>query len=131
MSEEEEHLFQQSNSCWICKKLIDNDEEKVRDHCHVTGKFRGAAHGSCNINLQLTKKVPVIFHNLRGYDSHLIFYELKTFDVKIDVIPNGLEKYMAFILNKNLVFIDSMQFMYSSLEKLVKNFPDNDFKYLT
>ena len=51
MSEKEEHLFQQSNSCWICKKLIDNDEEKVRDHCHLTGKFRGAAHGSCNINL--------------------------------------------------------------------------------
>ena len=47
MSEEEEHLFQQSNSCWICKKLIDNDEEKVRGHCHVTGRFRGAAHGSC------------------------------------------------------------------------------------
>ena len=61
MSEEEEHLFQKSNSCWICKKLIDNDEEKVRDHCHVTGKFRGAAHWNCNINLQLTKKVPVIF----------------------------------------------------------------------
>ena len=48
MSEEEKHLFQQSNSCWICKKLIDNDEEKVRDHCHVTGKFRGAAHWDCN-----------------------------------------------------------------------------------
>ena len=44
MSEKEEHLFQQSNSCWIYKKLIDNDEEKVRDHYHVTGKFRGAAH---------------------------------------------------------------------------------------
>ena len=96
MSEEEEHLFQQSNSCWICKKLIDNDDEKVRDHCHVTGKFRGAAHWSCNINLQLTKKVPVIFHNLRGYDSHLIFDELNKFDVKINVIPNRLEIYMAF-----------------------------------
>ena len=96
MSEEEEHLFQQSNSCWICKKLIDNDEEKVRDHCHVTGKFRGRANWNCNINLQLTKKVPVIFHNLRGYDSHLIFNELDKFDVKISVIPNGLEKYMAF-----------------------------------
>ena len=47
---EEEHLFQQSNSCWICKKLIHNDEEKVRDHCQVTGKFRGAAHWNCNIN---------------------------------------------------------------------------------
>ena len=131
MSEEEEHLFQQSNSCWICKKLIDNDEEKVRDHCHVTGKFRGAVHGSCNINLQLTKKVPVIFHNLRGYDSHLIFCELNKFDVKIGVIPNRLEKYMTIVLNKNLVFIGSMQFMNSSLEKLVKSLSENDFKYLT
>ena len=95
MSEEEEQ-FQSSNACWICEKLIDDDDEKVRDHCHLTGKFRGAAHWSCNINLRLTKKVPVIFHNMRGYDSHLIFRELNKFDVKIDAIPNGLEKYMAF-----------------------------------
>ena len=130
MSEKEKHLFQQCNNCWICEKLIDNDDEKVRDHCHVTGKFRGAAHWSCNINLQLTKKVPVIFHNLRGYDSHLIFNELDKFDVKISVIPNGLEKYMDFFLNKNLVFIDSMQFMNSSHDKLVKNLSDEDFMYL-
>ena len=97
MSEEEEQ-FQSSNTCWICEKLIDDDDEKVRDHCHVTGKFRGAAHWSCNINLQLTKKVPVIFHNLRGYDSHLIFDELKNFDVKIDVILTRLDKCMAFFL---------------------------------
>ena len=96
MSDEEEHLFQQSNSCCICKKLIDNDEEKVRDRFHVISKFRGAAHWNCNITLQLTKKVPVIFHNLRGYDSHLIFRELDKFDVKISKIPNVLEKYMAF-----------------------------------
>ena len=130
MSEEEEHLFQQSNSCWVSKKLIDNDEEKVRGHCHVTWKFRGAAHWSYNINLQLTKKVPVIFHNLKGYDIHLIFSELDKFDVKISVIPNVLEKYMAFFFNKILVFIDNMQFMNSSLDKLVKNFSDEDFKYL-
>ena len=78
----------------------------------------------------MTKKLPVI-HNLRDYDSHLIFYELKKFHFKIDVIPNGLEKYMAFILNKNLVFIGSMQFMNSSFEKLVKNLSEDDFKYLT
>ena len=70
ISEKEEHLFQQSNSCWICKKHIDNDEEKVRDHCHLIGKFRGGAHWDCSINFQLPKKVPVVFYNLRGYDSH-------------------------------------------------------------
>ena len=96
MSEKEEEQFQSSNICWICKNLIDDDDEKVRDHCHITEKFRGATHWSCNTNLQLTKKVPVIFHNLRGYDSHLIFCELNKFDVKIDVIPNRLEKYMTF-----------------------------------
>ena len=70
MMSEEEGQFQSSNTCWICEKLIDDDDEKVRDHCHVTGKFRGAAHCNCNINLQLTKKVFVVFHNLRGYDGH-------------------------------------------------------------
>ena len=60
MSEEEEHLFQQSNSCWICKKLIDNDEVKVRDHCHVTGKFRAVSHWDCNKIFQLTKKVSLM-----------------------------------------------------------------------
>ena len=67
---------------------------------------------------------------MRGYDSHLIFNELDKFDVKINVISNGLEKYMAFFLNKKLVFIDSMQFMKSSLDNLVKNLSDEDFKYL-
>ena len=96
MSEKEEHLFQESNSCWICKKHIDNDEGKVTDHWHITGKFRDAAHWNCNINFQSTKNVPVIFHNLIGYDTHCTFNELDKFDVKISVIPNGLEKYMAF-----------------------------------
>ena len=73
----------------------------------------------------------MIFHNLRGYDSHLIFKELSKFDVKINLIPNGLEKYMAFTLNKNLVFIDSMLFMNSSLDKLVKHLTDKDCKYLS
>ena len=73
MSEKEEHFFQKSNSCWICKNLFENDEEKVIDHCHVTGKLRGATHWNCNINFQLTKKVSVILHNLRGHDSQFNF----------------------------------------------------------
>ena len=92
---------------WVKKKNIyfyketvpgfDNDEEKVGDHCHVTGKFRGAAHCDCNINFQLTKKFPVIFHNLRGYDSHLIFNELEKFDGKIS-ITKWVRKKMVFFL---------------------------------
>ena len=131
MSVEEEKRFEQSNICWICNELFEASDEKVRDHCHISGKYRGAAHWSCNINLKFTKKVPVIFHNLKGYDSHLIFKELSGFNgLRISVIPNGLEKYMAFTINKNLVFIDSVQFMNSSLDKLVKNLNDKDFKYL-
>ena len=130
MSEEQEHLFQQNNSCWNCKKLINDDNEKVRDHCHITSKFRRAACQSYNLNIQLTKRIPVIFHNLKGYDSHLIFSVLHKFNLKINVIQNGLEKHKAFFLNKNLPFIDSMQFTNSSLDKLVKNLSDKDFKYL-
>ena len=71
-----------------------------------------------------------MFHNLKGYDRQLIFNELDKFDVKIKIIRNGLEKYMTLFLNKNLVFIDSMEFMNSSLDKSVKNLSDKDFKYI-
>ena len=132
MSAEENELFEMTNICWICDKLIENTDNKVRDHYHITGKYRGAAHYSCNINLKISKKVPVKFHNLKGYDSHLIFKELSKFNgLKISVIPNGLETYMAFTLNKNLVFIDSMLFMNSSLDKLVKNLTDKDLVFLS
>ena len=73
----------------------------------------------------------MIFYNLRNYDSQLIIQEINKFDVKLIVIPNGLEKYMAFTINKNLVFISSMQFMNITLNKMVKNLTDNAFRYLT
>ena len=78
----------------------------------------------------MINKVPVIFHDLRGYGSRFIFCELNKFDVKIHVIPNGLEKNMTFFLDQKLVFVDSMQFMNSNPEKLVKKLSSNDFKYL-
>ena len=62
---------------------------------YVTGKFRGAAHNKFNINLRLPKKLPIIFHNLQGYDGHVIFKELNNFDVDIDVIAKGIDKYMS------------------------------------
>ena len=131
MPAEEEERFQLSNICWICNKFFDVSNNKVRDHCHITRKYRGAAHWCCNVNFRITKKVPVILHNLKGNDSHLIFKELSKFNVKISVIPNGLEKYMVLTINKNIIFIDSMQFMKSSLDSLVKNLSDRDFKYLS
>ena len=96
----------------------------------MTKKYRGFAHWNCNINLKLTKTVPVIFHNLRVYDSHLIMKEIDKFDVKVNVIPRGLEKYMAFTINKNLVQIDSKKFMNSSLDALIKNLTDDHFSDL-
>ena len=72
----------------------------------------------------------MIFHNLKGYDSHFILKELSKFNCKISVTPNGLEKYISFTLNNIIVFIDSMLFMNSSLDKLVKNLNSEDLKYL-
>ena len=111
--------------------MFDAGDDKVRDRCHITGKYRGSTNCDCNISLKLTKKVSVIFYNLRGYDSHLIMRVIDKFDVKVNVLPNGLEKCMAFIINSSLVFIDSMQFMNSSQDVLIKNLSDNDFKYLS
>ena len=131
ISVEDWKIFPSSNKCWIFDKLFTDEDKQVRDHDHITGKYRGSAHSGYIINLKLTKKVPVLFHNLRGCDSHLIMQEIDRFDVVISVIPNRLEKYMAFAINKNLVFIDIMRFMKSSLDKLAKNLTDNDFKYLS
>ena len=78
----------------------------------------------------MTKAIPVIFHNLRDYGSHLVIRKIGKFDVKVNVIPNGLEKYMAFTVNNGLVFIDSIQFMNSSPDALVQIVSDIGFKYL-
>ena len=126
---EENEKCERSNICWVCGKLIEFND-KVGDLCHISGKSGGSSYWSSNINLKISRKLPVIFHNLRGYDSHLIFKELSKFDCKISVIPNGLEKCMSFTLNNNIVFIDSMLFMSSSLDKLAKNLSNEYFKYL-
>ena len=76
MTAEQNEEVERSNICWICGRLI-NSDEKVRDHCHITGKYRGEPHWNCNINLKINKNVPVIFHNLKGYDSHIITLFLK------------------------------------------------------
>ena len=95
---------------------------KVRDHCHVTGKYRGCAHNVCNINFNYKDiKVPVFFHNLKNYDAHLIISNAKLMNCKkkIDVIAQNSEKFITFGFD-HLLFKDSFSFLSSSLDKLVK-----------
>ena len=89
------------------------------------------AQGDCNINLKLNHKIPVVFHNIKKCDSHFIMQELGKFDLKINVIPNELEKYRSFTINNKLSLIDSFQFLSSSLDSLVINLGEDDFKYLS
>ena len=131
MTKEDNEDFKNSTKCWICDNdYIDNDF-KVRDHCHITGKYIGSTHRDCHINLKLNHKIPIVFYNLKNYDSHLIMQELRKFNLKITVIPNGLEKYMSFTINNKLNFIGSFQFLRSSLDSLVKKLNKDDFKYLS
>ena len=146
MIKEDEEEFQKANECHICNKKYTNEDIKVRDHCHITGKYRGSAHQDCNLKLRIKPeeiKIPVIFHNLRGYDSHFIMQEIGAIvkkntyknkkgeekQMNINAIPNNMEKYMAFMLGNHLVFLDSFQFMSSGLEKLVSNLPRKSLKY--
>ena len=119
---------------------------RTGSYAPVTGKYRGSAHQECNLKLRVNPekvKIPVIFHNLRGYDSHFIMQEIgaivKEYEytnkkgqkcqMNINAIPNNMEKYMAFMLGNHLTFLDSFQFMSSSLEKLVSNLPRESLKY--
>ena len=128
MTKEDNGNFKNSTKrCIYDNDYIENDV-KVRDHSHITGKYRGSAQRDSNINLKLNHKIPAAFHNLKNYDSHLIIKELGKFNPKIDVIPNGLEKYISFAINNKLSFIDSFQFLHSSLNSRVKNLDNDDFK---
>ncbi|KAK3800107.1 hypothetical protein RRG08_015073 [Elysia crispata] len=105
--------------CHVCDDLLKGDS--VRDHCHITGKYRGAAHSTCNLKLRLDPKtttIPVVFHNLRGYDSHLLMQAISKVEGRISCIPNNTEKYISFSLGQ-LRFIDSAQFLLAPLYKLV------------
>ena len=128
MNNEDGKIYDNSQVCWICKEEINID--KVRDHCHVIGKFRGAAHNKCNLKLRIPRKFPIIFHNFQGCNGHIIFKELNNFDVDISVIPKGIDKYMSIKFNRHITFIDSLQFYNSSLDTLASNLNNEDCKYL-
>ena len=138
LTTEEKVHYNKQKVCYICKKEFDNNykkQQKVRDHCHYTGKYRGAVHNICNLRYKVPKEIPVVFHNDSTYDYHFIIKELaKEFEGNFECLGQNTEKYITFpvpikkkIDNKDLEiaykikFIDSYRFMSSSLSKLVDN----------
>ena len=145
-TEEDKKRHNESKECWICGELLKND--KVRDHCHYTGRYRGPAHNTCNLKYRKPKFIPVAFHNLSGYDSHLFIKKLGFTNGSIDCIPNNEGKYISFTKNIKvgeykdkktgevrdktfkIRFIDSFKFLPTSLEALVNNLPKDAFNNL-
>ena len=144
--EEAERLNKETKG-WICKGEFKEDDKKVRDHCHFTGRYRGAAHNECNLKYKKPNFTPIVFHNLSGYDSHLFIKNLGFTAGNIDCIPNNEEKYISFTKNievgsymnskgqtkpkyHKIRFIDSFKFMAASLDSLVNNLPEDAFNNL-
>ncbi|GBM47569.1 hypothetical protein AVEN_90276-1 [Araneus ventricosus] len=136
MNPQDELDLRSTTHCSICKKALKSD--RVREHDHQTGRYRAALHSSCNLKFRLSKKIPVVFHNLKNYDGHLIMQEIgKLKDYEISVVPTTMEKYVTFSLSKryhkfkvSLNFVDSFQFLSTSLEKLVQNLTPDKFNIL-
>ena len=106
LSEEEKSQHKKATSCYVCNCDFTAENRKVRDHCHVLGNYRGAACNTCNLGMKLTKTIPVIFHNLKGYDSHLLLPELGKFHKKISIIPNNMQTYMSFSVGHTTSYFD-------------------------
>ena len=136
MTKKDNRDFENSTKCWTCDNYYIDNDVKVRDNCHITGKYRVSAHRNCNINVELNHKIPVVFHNLKNYDSHLFIQELGKFKLKITVIPNELEKYKWFkylsqkfevldlrkkLRKKGLIFMN----VWAILKSLKKNYRVN------
>ena len=146
LTSEEKLEFKRARECHICFKEFSLKDRKVRDHCHYTGKYREAAHISCNLRYKIPNYIPVVFHNLAGYDAHLFIKELVKHTTKIGVIAKNTENYISFsvkvevdkYINKagnekfkeiELRFIDSFKFMSSSLDSLVNNLAKGEHEF--
>ena len=145
LSKEEEKEFQFATICHICEEKLSLDKKRnVRDHCHFTGKYRGAAHNKCNLECRKPLILPVVFHNLQGYDAHLFIKKLGKVQGDFYSIPTTEDKYITFskyieidqyyskkrekVLFKKfeIRFIDSFKFLQESLDELVKSLAKNN-----
>ena len=130
--------YKKATKCHICYKPFTLRDSKVRDHCHYTGLYRGLAHSLCNLRYKIPSYIPVVFHSLSGYDTHLFIRELGAHTSDMKVITNNKEDYISFSIKVpaekymdkkgeekdkliELKFIDSFKFMSSSLDSLTKN----------
>ena len=131
LTSEQEIAHQNATTCHICKGELDSSE-KVHDHCHILGHYRGPAHSKCNLDYKISPKswkLPCFFHNLRGYDGHLIVMALKERHGHIRLVPTNFEKYLSISVGQ-LHFLDSIQFTGgSSLENLVKTLTKDELHF--
>jgi len=131
LEDEKDQLEAKSQeNCKYCEKplLQKNFRDVVKDHCHITGRFRRAAHSKCNKKLQINPKtdpIPVVFHNLRGYDVHHLMQAMSKKEVKC--VANNMEKYITFSVG-GLRFIDSLNFLQGGLDSLVSATPKEALK---
>ena len=132
MTEEDEKDFKNNKICRFFEKNIKGD--KVRDHCQLTGKYRGPARNTCNINAKQKNSnfIPFIFHNFGNNDCHMFFKKLidkKKDKVEFNIIPKTNEEYISVTYGCRR-FIDSYRFLSSGLDKLVKTLVDSSHKTL-
>ena len=144
MTQEQRVSYSKSEKCHICNEDILTPDDKVCDHCHFTGEYRGAAHWNCNLQCRKPMIIPVVIHNLQGYDAHLFIKQLSKLNGDLFCIPSTEEKYISFSkkikvyeyqsrnrrtvsLYLELRFIDSYKFLQTSLANLVKNLQPDDF----
>ena len=123
--------FHTATRCHICNQRLGGD--KMRDHFHIVGKYRGPEHSRCNLAYRISKsgwKLPVVIHNLKGYDGLLIFKALKSeFVGEVRVISQNMERYLSITVDR-LKFIDSLQFVPQSLDSIVKTLEVDQFSYV-
>ena len=125
-------IAKNQETCLFCAEplLKQNHKDSVKDHCHITGNYRGAAHNECNFRLRIkpkTEQIPVVLHNLRGYDAHHLMQVMSQLQKEIKCIANNMEKYITFSVG-GLHFIDSFNFLQGSLDSLVSATPKESLK---
>ncbi|KAL6416544.1 hypothetical protein ACFW04_013376 [Cataglyphis niger] len=145
LTADEQERFRDATNCHVCEKPFESGDARVRDHCHLTGRYRGPAHFSCNLNYKETYVIPIFFHNLSGYDAHFIIKDVaNAFPGSVELLPLTKETYISFAKSVDeasnergwfargrrikLRFVDFFKFLSASLEKLTSYLNKSELK---